>query len=200
MALARKRHYKRGKTVHSHQNDHPFLHFNPMQYDNNDERPNKDARVMMELELMAQWATCQRGRVASALVNMDRAILVPARNGAPYGMPACRFTEDVQVRCQKCVHSEKNVINHAARFGVRTEGKDLFSLKRPCLSCANDIIQAGIAAVYYREDYHSDGQETYVLNMLRENQIFVIKLDMTPQEISFSKMLAEWRKTWTQEI
>ena len=173
-----------------------FSHYHGNRPNIADFRPNRDARVMMELDFMSQFATCQRGRVGSALVNRDRAILVPARNGAPYGRPSCALTEDIQVRCQKCVHSETNVINHAARFGVRTDGHDLFTLKRPCLGCANNIIQAGIAAVYYREEYDSDGQGTYVKDMLRESHIVVIHHKITPAEITFHAMLEEWRKAW----
>lgn len=163
-----------------------------------DTRPDYQARVFIELEVMAQWATCQRGRVASALVDQRGVILVPARNGTPIGRPTCKeLGADPNVRCPYCRHSEKNVINFAARFGVRTEGQYLYTLKRPCIDCASDIIQAGISFVYYREDYDSDGKRDYVIDMLTSSYVGIFQMRTTKQERSFSKMLAEWRQTWT---
>lgn len=165
----------------------------------NDPRPDKLRRVMIELETMSQWVTCQRGRVGSALVDSDRVILVPARNGTPHNMPSCKeMGADPTVKCTRCIHSEKNVINLAAKNGVRTEGKDLVTLCRPCVDCAGDIVQAGIAAVYYRWDYFTDeplGGLDYVKSMFAE-RVLLFQLKMTPQEESFHKMIEEWRKTW----
>lgn len=163
-----------------------------------DNRPKSQSRIMIELDLIRQWSTCQRGRVASALVNRDSVILVPARNGTPYGQPTCReLGADPRERCQYCIHSEKNVINHAARLGVQTQGHDIFTLKRPCIGCANDIVQANISGVYYREDYDTDNQRDYVMGMFKERGIFVRQLEPTTEELSFSKMLEDWRATWT---
>jgi deoxycytidylate deaminase len=65
------------------------------------------------------------------------------------------------------------------------------------VGCSNDIVQADIAWVYYREDYDTDGQRDYVFDMFASRKIGITKLDPTPEEISFSKMLADWRMTWT---
>src|SRR6478752_7887771 len=130
-----------------------------------DNRPSKNARIMIELDLVSEWVTCQRGRVASALVNIDGVILVPARNGTPFGQKTCKeLGAPLDERCLYCIHSEKNVINHAARQGVATNGQNLFTLKRPCIGCANAIVQAGIVAVYYRWEYDSDQHKDYVMN------------------------------------
>lgn len=166
-----------------------------------DARPNKTARVFIELEVMAQWSTCQRGRVGSALVNMDGVILVPSRNGTPYGRLPCSTIATPDKKCVYCVHSERNVINHAARLGVQTQGHNLVTLRRPCINCANDIVQAGIAAVYYRWQYNTDdglGGLQYVTDMFKDAGIYIVQMPMTEQESTFHQLLAEWRATWTK--
>lgn len=165
-----------------------------------DPRPSKLVRVIIELEVVAQWSTCQRGRVGSALVNIDGVILVPARNGTPYGMPDCSTYQSSDSKCMFCVHSERNVINHAARLGVQTQGHQLITLRRPCIDCANDIVQAGIGAVYYREPYYTDENMdglVYVKNLFSNASIHFEQLATTRQEEMFSNMLREWRSTWT---
>lgn len=164
-----------------------------MQVDN---RPNRHARIFIELELIAQWATCQRGRVASALVDFEGVIRVPSRNGTPRKvLPCSNFTDGVD-RCQYCVHSETNVINHAAKAGIITAGFTIYTLKRPCINCANNIVQADIGCVYYREDYDTDNGFEYVSDMFSLRGIVFQKIEPTLEEVTFSKMLEEWRKTW----
>jgi dCMP deaminase len=166
-----------------------------------DWRPDARYRIMFELELNAQWSTCQRGRVASALVDRNGIVVVPARNGTPHEQPTCRdLGANMLERCVFCVHSENNVINIAAKLGIRTDGKDLYSLKRPCLGCANNIVQAGIAAVFYSEDYDTDGQRDYVLSMFENQGMTVIKLEPTEQQVEFSLMLRKWRGLWTNTL
>src|SRR5690349_10209994 len=126
-------------------------------------RPNADARIFMELELKAQWSTCQRGRTAAAIVDSNKVIRVPAYNGTPRNQVECRELATPDERCQFCVHAERNAINHAAIAGMATDFMNIYTLKRPCLACSNDIIQAGIVGVFYREEYDTDGQKDYVV-------------------------------------
>lgn len=154
-------------------------------------RPNKIQRIMMEIELKSYWATCQRLRVGSALVN-NGVIVVPAYNGTPKNQLHCKDLIDGKKRCQFCVHSEQNAINHAARLGIVTQRLDLYTLYRPCLSCSNSIVQAGIGAVYYRHSYDSDGMYNYVRDMFETNYIFFAQLPYTELEASFSEALSRW--------
>lgn len=155
-------------------------------------RPCSYSRIMMELELKAYWSTCQRLWVASALVDNDMMVRIPAYNGTPRHQPSCRELTTPDVRCAFCVHSEKNTINHAAKAGVATQGLSLFTLRRPCLGCSNDIVQAGISAVFYRWDYESDSQRDYVLEMYTTNSIFFRQLEMTPLEVAFHEMMLKF--------
>lgn len=160
-----------------------------------DHRPTKIQRIMIEIELKSQWATCQRLRVGSAIVD-NYVIVVPAYNGTPKNQPNCIELTDTKERCQFCVHSERNAINHAARLGVSTQSKELYTLYRPCLNCSNDIVQAGISAVYYRHNYDSDGMFNYVGKMFSNNNIFFKQLLYTEAEQRFTDTLNVWRELW----
>lgn len=160
-------------------------------------RPNKLARVFIDLETEAQWSTCQRLRVASALVTPnDFQILVLARNGAPSGQPHCYEVVRPDERCVICIHSEKNIINRAAKMGISTYGQGLVTLYRPCLGCSNDILEAGISFIYYRYEYDTDQNKEYVMNMLNR-KIGIMHVPMSVEEQTFHAMIAGWRKTWT---
>lgn len=164
-----------------------------VKYKWDDARPSSDERIMIELELNSLWSTCQRGRVASALVDNYGVVRVPARNGTPMNQPPCKVLgADPNERCIYCVHSERNVINMAAATGVSTKHQNLYTLKRPCISCANDIVQAQIDTVFYRWDYDTDGMKDYVLDMFRTNAVGLCQLEMTSLEISFHKMIEDW--------
>lgn len=164
----------------------------------NDLRPDRQARVMIELELASLWATCQRGKVASAIITMEWQVIISARNGTPRNQPHCAELTNPVSRCQFCIHSETNLINRAARRGIATEGLQIATLKRPCLGCANNIVEAGIAAVYYREDYDTDGQRNYVFNMFEKQNIFCRQLEMTLHEKEFSYMAGIWYDGWPE--
>lgn len=162
-----------------------------------DVRPSKHERVMIELDLISQWAICYRRRVASALVTFDGVILISSRNGRPFHEPHCTPIDgDLSKRCFLCLHSEQNLLNIAARQGLKVEGLNLYTLLRPCISCANSIVQSRIGWVYFREDYPSDDYD-YVTNLFFNAGIGLTKLEPTPQEFSFNIMLNIWRKTWT---
>jgi dCMP deaminase len=51
------------------------------------------------------------------------------------------------------VHAEANAIAYAARFGITTDGTDLFTTLSPCLECAKLIINAGVVRVVYKHKY-----------------------------------------------
>lgn len=58
-----------------------------------------------------------------------------------------------QAPCKLAVHAEANAIACAARYGVNTQGTDLFVTMSPCYACAQLIINAGIVRVAVGELY-----------------------------------------------
>jgi dCMP deaminase len=54
------------------------------------------------------------------------------------------------------LHAESNAIAKVSRSTESSEGATLFCTHAPCIDCAKLIYQAGIATVYYKEQYRDD--------------------------------------------
>lgn len=102
-----------------------------------------------------------------ALIVVDGHIVSTGYNGAPHGVPNCKY--DVGV-CHKrklgyghgeghenclAVHAEANAIVIAAKLGIRTAGGVMYCTYRPCNECAKLIINAGIKKVVFLNEYPS---------------------------------------------
>lgn len=48
-----------------------------------------------------------------------------------------------------CVHAEMNAIAAAARYGMPIDGCVAYVTNEPCLTCAKELVQAGVVGVYY---------------------------------------------------
>jgi dCMP deaminase len=116
----------------------------------------------------------------AALVR-DRRILSTGYNGAPSGLRHCLsigcLREQMKVpsgeRHELCrgLHAEQNAIIQAALHGVSVKGSILYCTNHPCIICAKMIINAGIARIVIRGDYHDD----LAAEMLAEAGIEVIR-------------------------
>jgi dCMP deaminase len=112
-------------------------------------RPTRDVVLMEIAHVIAKRSTCSRAQVG-ALVTRKGRILSTGYNGAPAGMAHCnhRYQSPLDSRgCNTAVHAEANAVAFAARYGVRTDGADIFSTLAPCLACAQLIINCGITRV-----------------------------------------------------
>ena len=123
-------------------------------------RLDSDMVFMLTAAIMAQRATCHRGKVGAVLVR-DRRIISIGYNGPPSGMPhcidvGCEIDENTG-GCLRSIHAEANAILWAGRQGVATEGATLYTTDHPCLYCARIIHSAGITRVVYAREYR-DGQ------------------------------------------
>lgn len=161
-----------------------------------DNRPKRLARMMMAAELESMWSTCQRLAVGTVVFDNYGIIRLTSYNGAPSRVKHCNEMPALDGRCPICVHSETNCNNHAASCGLDVRGMNMATLYRPCVSCANNIVQARYGALYYRYDYDTDGMQDYVLDLLKNNLAHVEKLSITKQEKDFSIMLKEWKTIW----
>lgn len=90
-------------------------------------------------------------QVGAALVAPDgRTVLMTGYNGPPRGV-----RDDIPERSERptkylyASHAEANLIAHAARHGVRTDGCTVFTTHQPCAACCRTLIQAGIRSVVY---------------------------------------------------
>lgn len=116
------------------------------------------------IKVLAQRSTCGHKRVGAVLAQ-DNRIISTGYNGPPKGSPHC---DDVGCKvenraCIRTVHAEANVIAFAARHGIATEGSTLYTTASPCFTCAKLLINAGIAEVYYIEEYRlKDGVKALI--------------------------------------
>ena len=156
-------------------------------------RPKAQARFMMAAEFESVWSTCLRLQVGTIIVDDDGTRLASGYNGAPYKQPHCNTVEG---RCTICCHSETNAGNQAAKNGIRVSRGHMYTMYRPCDACAKNIIQMGLASVFYRFNYDTDGNKDYVINLLQTSGIYVQQLVPTAEELTFSTNLKEWKLTW----
>lgn len=125
-------------------------------------RPPREEMLMSMAHVVAQRSTCSRRAVGAVLARHHR-VISTGYNGAPSGLPHCiheaeelRYCTPLQGAgpgCTVAVHAEANALIFAARYGVSTEGCELYVTDQPCLGCAKLIINAGAAHIYYDRPY-----------------------------------------------
>lgn len=115
-------------------------------------RLSRDEMLMDMAITVAGRGTCNRLRVG-AVIARDGRVISSGYNGNIVGMNHCGHDEFSNVPCTSAVHAEANSILFAARYGVATEGADLFTTHEPCLDCAKLIINSGISRVIYYHEY-----------------------------------------------
>ena len=133
--------------------------------------------------LVAQRSTCLRRQVGAIIVK-EKKILTTGYNGAPSGTTHCldvgclreKFGVPSGERHELCrgLHAEQNAIIQAAQHGISIKGSILYSTIQPCSLCAKMIINAGIAAVYYKDGY----PDKLALELFEEAQVNLVKLKL----------------------
>lgn len=111
---------------------------------------------MSQSHLIALRSTCERLTVGATIVR-DNRIIAGGYNGSVSGSDHC-IDEGCYVidgHCVRTVHAETNAILQCAKFGVQTDGAEIYVTHFPCLQCCKSIIQAGIKTVYYAADYRN---------------------------------------------
>jgi dCMP deaminase len=128
-------------------------------------------------QIVAKRGTCDRKQVG-AVIARDGRIISVGYNGAPPGLPHCsnnnhgwhetdwpnpdgsgespKLWEEQQLShygCRNTTHAEANALAFAARYGVSTDGAELFVTVSPCDVCARLLIAAGITTVHSLEIY-----------------------------------------------
>lgn len=118
------------------------------------ERISWDQYFMAQSHLLALRSTCTRLTVGATIVR-DKRIIAGGYNGSITGGEHC--IDDgcyvIDNHCVRTIHAEMNALLQCAKFGVPTANAEIYVTHFPCLQCCKAIIQAGIKAVYYAEDY-----------------------------------------------
>ncbi|WP_409251433.1 ComE operon protein 2 [Bacillus sp. SCS-153A] len=109
---------------------------------------------MAQSHLLALRSTCTRLTVGATIVR-DKRIIAGGYNGSIAGGVHC-IDEGCYVidnHCVRTIHAEMNAILQCAKFGVPTDGAEIYVTHFPCLQCCKALIQAGIKKVFYAENY-----------------------------------------------
>ncbi|WP_100372224.1 ComE operon protein 2 [Bacillus sp. FJAT-45037] len=118
------------------------------------ERISWDQYFMAQSHLLALRSTCTRLMVGATIVREKR-IIAGGYNGSVSGSDHCidNGCYVVDHHCIRTIHAEVNALLQCAKFGVPTQGAEVYVTHFPCVHCAKSIIQAGIKHVFYATDY-----------------------------------------------
>lgn len=137
---------------------------------------------MAQSHLLALRSTCQRLMVGATIVR-DKRIIAGGYNGSVSGSIHC--IDDgcyvVEGHCVRTIHAEMNAILQCAKFGVPTEGAEIYVTHFPCLNCTKAIIQSGIKTIYYAEDYRN---HSYAIELLKEAGVNVEKVELEETQLT----------------
>lgn len=125
--------------------------------------------VFREVAQVSAWrSTCPRLSVGAVVFNEYNRMLTGGYNGAPYGMKHCTDIGCWMVdgHCVRAVHAEANAILQAARFGPPIAGASILTTHRPCIRCAEMIVQAGLSKLYFSSPYTSEESYQQVFGLL----------------------------------
>ncbi|MBW2598649.1 MAG: cytidine/deoxycytidylate deaminase family protein [Deltaproteobacteria bacterium] len=152
-----------------------------MKHETQTGRPSWDQYFMDIVELVSRRSTCLRRKVGAVLVR-DKRMLATGYNGPPTGIRHCAEVGCLRdkmgipsgERQELCrgLHAEQNAIIQAALHGVSTKDATIYCTNHPCIICSKMIINSGITAVIYKDDYNDD----LAKEMLKEAGIKVRKL------------------------
>ncbi|GEQ41374.1 competence protein ComEB [Tetragenococcus halophilus] len=135
------------------------------------ERIPWDQYFMAQSVLLSLRSTCRRLAVGATIVR-DKRMIAGGYNGSVSGDVHC-IDEGCYVvdgHCVRTIHAEMNAILQCAKFGIPTDGADIYVTHFPCLQCTKMILQAGIKKIHYLTDYRNDD---YAIQLLEKTGVIV---------------------------
>ncbi|MDY7221861.1 ComE operon protein 2 [Halalkalibacterium halodurans] len=135
-----------------------------------------DQYFMAQSHLLALRSTCTRLMVGATIVR-DKRIIAGGYNGSISGGPHCidEGCYVVEGHCIRTIHAEVNALLQCAKFGVPTEGAEIYVTHFPCVNCTKAIIQSGIKKVYYATDYKNS---PYAEELFRDAEVDVEQVEL----------------------
>lgn len=64
-----------------------------------------------------------------------------------------QFRQEYPNGCTRAIHAEANLVAFAARVGASLDGCTVYATHGPCLPCAQALVAAGIAELWYETPY-----------------------------------------------
>jgi dCMP deaminase len=149
------------------------------------ERISWNQYFMAQSYLLKSRSTCQRLAVGAVIVR-DKRMIAGGYNGSVSGGVHC-IDEGCYVvdgHCVRTIHAEMNALLQCAKFGVATDGAEVYVTHFPCVHCTKAIIQAGIKAVFYSEDYKND---PYAIELLQQAGVRTKKVPIETEPVHFEQ-------------
>lgn len=146
-----------------------------------DKRIDWDQYFMTQATLLALRSTCQRLSVG-ALIVRDKRVIAGGYNGSVAGDVHC-IDEGcylVDGHCVRTIHAEMNAVLQCAKFGVATEGAEVYVTDFPCLQCTKMLLQAGIVKINYLRNYHND---KYAVELLKRKKVDIKQIKFSSEDL-----------------
>lgn len=115
----------------------------------------------------AKLSHAERRKVGGIAVT-PQDVIIYSWNGRPSGDDnECEI--EGNITHPEVLHCESNLVAKAGREGISLKGASVYVTLSPCLPCALQMYQAGVASVTYDEEYRlTDG-----IDFLRRKQIHI---------------------------
>ncbi len=141
---------------------------------------------MRHAVLASEMSTCMSGRKVGAVTVKDKRILSTGFNGVPAKIQhpeVClrklnNIPSGESLHLCGCQHAESNAIANAARHGVSLIGSEMFSTTYPCVLCFGIIVNAGVMAVYYMDEYNNTKHDCDSIDIRIERLTLTRKLEI----------------------
>ena len=126
--------------------------------------------------------TCERLSVGAILVR-DKRVIAGGYNGAVSGDDHCIDVGCYVVdgHCLRTIHAEMNAVLQCSKFGIPTDGAEIYVTDFPCLQCTKSLLQAGIKKIYYMRNYHNDD---YAIRLLKRKKVAVEQVKVEPKYLN----------------
>ncbi|GGE43405.1 ComE operon protein 2 [Pullulanibacillus camelliae] len=154
-----------------------------------------DQFFMAQSHLIANRSTCTRLAVGATIVR-DRRIIAAGYNGSISGGVHCsdEGCYVIDGHCVRTIHAEMNAILQCAKFGVPTQGSEIYVTHFPCLQCCKAIIQSGVTKVYYANDYKN---HPYAIELFESAKVETIHV---PYENPLDDLYAQDKLSFIAEL
>lgn len=114
------------------------------------------ASAMAEAQKSKDWWLS-----VGALISREGAPILAAYNAAALdpdlvnilGDPRSAFSRGINTEDTLAAHAERRLVARAAKIGISLAGTDAYVTHFPCVPCANDLIEAGIRRLFFRQGY-----------------------------------------------
>lgn len=146
-----------------------------------DNRIDWDQYFMTQATLLSLRSTCTRLSVGAVIVR-DQRVIAGGYNGSVSGDVHC-IDEGcylVEGHCVRTIHAEMNAVLQCAKFGVATDGAEVYVTDFPCLQCTKMLLQSGIIKINYLRNYHND---QYAVELLKRKNVEIKQIKFSEDDL-----------------